>query len=83
MILGKDCAALLDDGTPVVIYPLMGSGDWKADETIDPNRHIFSELVPGTTPDYVAVHRWFESALEASLLLLNFCRSFMLAAEQV
>lgn len=42
MILGNDGAGLLDDGTPVVIYPVMGSDDWKADETIDPNWHIFS-----------------------------------------
>lgn len=55
MILGNDGAGLLDDGTPVVIYPVMGSDDWKADETIDPNWHIFSELVPGTMADYVAV----------------------------
>lgn len=55
MILGNDGAGLLDDGTPVVIYPVMGSDGWKADETIDPNWHIFSELVPGTMADYVAV----------------------------
>lgn len=57
MILGNDGAGLLDDGTPVVIYPVMGSDDWKADETIDPNWHIFSELKPGTMADYVAVPR--------------------------
>src|SRR5216683_6611847 len=28
MILGNDAAGTLDDGTPVVIYPLMGSDDW-------------------------------------------------------
>jgi NADPH:quinone reductase-like Zn-dependent oxidoreductase len=55
MILGNDGAGLLDDETPVVIYPVMGSDDWKADETIDPHWHIFSELVPGTMADYVAV----------------------------
>lgn len=57
MILGNDGAGLLDDGTPVVIYPVMGSDNWKADETIDPNWHIFSEFVHGTMADYVAVPR--------------------------
>lgn len=55
MILGNDGAGLLDDGTPVVIYPVMGSDGWRGDETLDPDWHIFSELVPGTMADYVAV----------------------------
>jgi len=55
MILGNDCAGTLDDGTPVVIYPLMGSADWHGDETLDPYWHIFSEFVQGTFADYVAV----------------------------
>ena len=42
-------------GTPVVIYPVIGSDDWRDDETLDPRLHIFSELVPGTFADYVAV----------------------------
>jgi hypothetical protein len=29
MILGNDGAGLLDDGTPVVIYPLIGSDSWE------------------------------------------------------
>ena len=45
MIFGNDVAGLFDDGTPVVIYPVMGSNEWKADETIDPDWYIFSELV--------------------------------------
>jgi NADPH:quinone reductase-like Zn-dependent oxidoreductase len=55
MILGNDGAGLLDDGTPVVIYPLIGSDSWRGDETLDPAWHVFSELVPGTMADYVAV----------------------------
>ena len=55
MILGDDGAGLLDDGTPVAIYPVMGSSFWRGDETLDPAWHIFSELVPGTMADYVAV----------------------------
>src|ERR1700736_5725945 len=31
MILGNDGAGTLDDGTPVVIYPVMGSADWRGD----------------------------------------------------
>jgi NADPH:quinone reductase-like Zn-dependent oxidoreductase len=57
MILGNDGAGLLDDGTPVVIYPLIGSDSWRGDETLDPAWHVFSELVPGTMADYVAVPR--------------------------
>ena len=75
MILGNDGAGLLDDGTPVVIYPVMGTDSWKGDETIDPHWHIFSELVPGTMADYVAVPKPNAlplpeglSALDASLL---------------
>ncbi len=37
IILGNDAAGTLDDGTPVVIYPMMGSDDWRGDETLDPN----------------------------------------------
>jgi NADPH:quinone reductase-like Zn-dependent oxidoreductase len=55
MILGNDGAGTLDDGTPVVIYPVMGSDDWRDDETLDPGWHILSERVPGTFSDYVAV----------------------------
>jgi hypothetical protein len=55
MILGNDGAGTLDDGTPVVIYPVMGSDDWRDDETLDPGGHILSERVPGTFSDYVAV----------------------------
>ena len=57
MIVGNDGAGVLDDGTPVVIYPVMGSEGWHGDETLDPGLHIFSELVPGTMADYVAVPR--------------------------
>jgi len=42
MILGNDGAGLLDDGTPVVIYPLIGSDSWRGDETLDPAWHVFS-----------------------------------------
>src|SRR5882724_10144671 len=45
IILGNDGAGILDDGTPVVIYPLMGSDDWRhdgtfADHTVVPRRNV-------------------------------------------
>lgn len=55
MILGNDAVGTLDDGTPVVIYPVLGSEDWRDDETLDPNWHILSEFVQGTFADYVVV----------------------------
>jgi len=57
MILGNDGAGTLDDGTEVVIYPVMGAPDWRGDETLDPDWHIFSERKQGTFADYVAVPR--------------------------
>jgi NADPH:quinone reductase-like Zn-dependent oxidoreductase len=57
IILGNDAAGILDDGTPVVIYPLMGSDDWRGDETLDPGWHIPSEFVHGTFADYAVVPR--------------------------
>jgi NADPH:quinone reductase-like Zn-dependent oxidoreductase len=57
IILGSDAAGTLDDGTPVVIYPVMGSEDWRGDETLDPRWHIPSEFIPGTFADYAVVPR--------------------------
>src|SRR5215472_6289046 len=75
MILGNDGAGTLEDGTPIVIYPVMGSDDWRDDETLDPYWHVFSERVAGTFADYVAVPRRNAiplpeglSALDASVL---------------
>ena len=55
MILGNDGAGLLDDGTPVAIYPVMNDPEYRGDEMLDPKWHVFSELVPGTMAEYVAV----------------------------
>jgi NADPH:quinone reductase-like Zn-dependent oxidoreductase len=57
MILGNDAAGTLDDGTAVVVYPMMGSDDWRGDETLDPGWHIPSEFIHGTFADYVVVPR--------------------------
>ncbi|MBK5263957.1 MAG: zinc-binding dehydrogenase [Alphaproteobacteria bacterium] len=51
--LGCDGAGILDDGTPVVIYPVLGSPDWRGDETLDPGFNILHEKVDGTFADYV------------------------------
>jgi NADPH:quinone reductase-like Zn-dependent oxidoreductase len=71
IILGNDGAGTLDDGTPVVIYPVMGSDDWRDDETLDPRWHIFSELVPGTFADFVAVPKRNAIALPEGLSALT------------
>ncbi len=55
MILGNDGAGTLDDGTEVGIYPVMGDPNWRGEEILDPTWHVFSELVPGTMAEYVAV----------------------------
>jgi hypothetical protein len=55
IILGNAAAGALDDGTPVVVYPLIGSDDWRGDETLDPGWRIPSEFIHGTFADYVAV----------------------------
>jgi NADPH:quinone reductase-like Zn-dependent oxidoreductase len=57
IILGNDAAGTVDDGTPVVIYPMMGSDDWRGDETLDPQWHIPSEFVHGTFAEYVVLPR--------------------------
>jgi NADPH:quinone reductase-like Zn-dependent oxidoreductase len=57
IILGNDGAGTLDDGTPVVIYPVMGGDDWRGDETLDPAWHIPSEFIHGTFADYVVIPR--------------------------
>src|SRR5258708_14520970 len=71
IIMGNDGAGTLDDGTPVVIYPVMGSDDWRDDETLDPRWHIFSELVPVTSADYVAVPKRNAIVLPEGLSALN------------
>ncbi|AGW14317.1 quinone oxidoreductase family protein [Megalodesulfovibrio gigas] len=53
MILGNDAAGCLDDGTAVVLYPvIVGESEW-GDETLTPSWRIFSEREQGTFADYV------------------------------
>lgn len=55
MILGCDGAGVLDDGTPVVIYPIIGDPDFSGDETLDPRRTLLTEKEQGTFAQYVGV----------------------------
>ena len=71
IILGNDAAGTLDDGTPVVIYPVMGSDDWRGDETLDPQWHIPSEFVHGTFADYAVVPKRNAVPLPATLSPLH------------
>jgi hypothetical protein len=58
MTLGNEGAGVLDDGTEVAIYPnLSEDPDFKGDETLDPHRHVFGELVQGTLSEYAMVPR--------------------------
>jgi NADPH:quinone reductase-like Zn-dependent oxidoreductase len=71
MILGNDGTGLLDDGTPVVIYPLIGSDGWRGDETLDAAWHVLGELVPGTMAHYVAVPKRSAIPIPEGLSPLN------------
>ncbi|KAF2840025.1 NAD(P)-binding protein [Patellaria atrata CBS 101060] len=57
LILGSEGAGTLDDGSEVLIYPVMGSPDFKGDETLDPDRHVLGELTQGSLAEYVVVPR--------------------------
>lgn len=55
MILGCDGAGTLDDGTEVVLYPIIGDPDWRGDETLDPKRTLLTERHQGTMAEKVIV----------------------------
>ncbi len=55
MILGCDGAGRLDDGTEVVIYPVIGDANVSGDETLDPRRSLLTERYQGTFADVVVV----------------------------
>ncbi|GAB7080199.1 zinc-binding dehydrogenase [Megalodesulfovibrio paquesii] len=61
MILGNDAAGVLEDGTAVVLYPVITdeadfAHDW-GDETLTPSWRIFSEREQGTFADVVLAPR--------------------------
>src|ERR1700722_19703702 len=55
IVLGCDGAGRLDDGTPVIIYPIIGNPNWKGDETLDPDREGLRERYDGTLAEYTIV----------------------------
>lgn len=55
MILGGDAVGTLDDGTEVVLYPVIGDPAWTGDETLDPRRTLLTEKHQGTLADTVVV----------------------------
>jgi NADPH:quinone reductase-like Zn-dependent oxidoreductase len=55
MILGCDGAGVLPDGSEVVIYPVVTSPGWIGDETLDPQRTLLTEELPGTFADTAVV----------------------------
>jgi len=71
MILGNDAAGRLDDGTAVVLYPLITNADRTGDETLDPGWHVLSEKVQGTMADCVVVPRRNALALPKELSPLH------------
>lgn len=54
MILGCDGAGTLDDGTDVVIYPVIAA-QTPGDETLDPGRTLLTEKHQGTMAEFVSV----------------------------
>lgn len=71
IILGNDAVGSLDDGTQVVIYPVMGGDDWRGDETRDPQWHIPSGFVHGTFAEYTVVPKRNAVPLPATLSPLH------------
>jgi len=55
MILGCDGAGELDDGTPVVLYPVVSTPGFRGDETFDPKRTLLTELHQGAMAQYCVV----------------------------
>ncbi|KAF2261967.1 NAD(P)-binding protein [Lojkania enalia] len=55
LILGNEAAGMLEDGTEVIIYPVMGNPDFEGDSTLDPARHVLGELTQGSLAEYVIV----------------------------
>ena len=57
LTLGNEAVGTLDDGTDVVIFPVMGDSAWTGDRTVDPKRHVLGELTQGALAEYVVVPR--------------------------
>jgi NADPH:quinone reductase-like Zn-dependent oxidoreductase len=60
LILGCEATGTLEDGTPVLLYPVMTSptpSHYQGDITLDPGRHFLGEQTQGTLASYVIVPR--------------------------
>lgn len=55
MVLGMDAAGTLDDGSEVVVYPVVNAPGWSGDQTLDPRRTLLTEHHQGTFADKVVV----------------------------
>lgn len=56
MILGTDAAGVTDDGREVIVHAVLGDPDrGRGDDTLDPQRQLLSEFVPGTFAERVRV----------------------------
>lgn len=53
LTLGCEGTGTLPDGTEVLLYICMSSPEFEGKENLDPKRHVFSELTPGTLAEYV------------------------------
>lgn len=56
-IIGCEGTGYLDDGTPVLLYPVIRDEEYYGDETLDPKRQVLPEKLSGTFAEYVAVPR--------------------------
>jgi NADPH:quinone reductase-like Zn-dependent oxidoreductase len=58
IVLGCDVAGYDEDGTPVIVYPVIADADaGGGDETLDPNRALLSERHNGGFAEYLTVPR--------------------------
>lgn len=57
MVLGCDGAGVDEDGNEVIVHAVIGSDDFRGDETMDPQRSLLSERHDGTLADMVTVPR--------------------------
>ena len=57
MVLGCDGAGVDEDGNDVIVHAVIGSDDFRGDETMDPKRSLLSERHDGTLADLVTVPR--------------------------
>ncbi|MEI2775023.1 MAG: zinc-binding dehydrogenase [Tetrasphaera sp.] len=55
MILGMDAAGETEDGTRVVVHPVINEPAWQGDETLDPRRSLLTERHQGTFAETVIV----------------------------